>query len=126
MLTRKVVAIFLIIVIIGIGLFIVSQNKRPIPAELLKAEQEVYTALLLDQKNAYSDPTDTFQVIEYTNSGELQGNTPGDSAGYHLEFDLNEFPDLQRKTWTDYQEKNKVSYSIKEFLPPTANVVLVN
>lgn len=123
---KRVLAILIIIVIIGVGLFVVLQNKQPIPAELLKAEQEVYATLLLDQKNAYSDPTETFQIIEYTNSGELQGNTPGDSAGYQIGFDIDEFPNLQRRTWADYQEKNKVSYPIKDFLPSTADVIMVN
>lgn len=124
---KKLLLILGIIVSVGIGLFVVLQNnKQTNPAELLKTEQEVYSALLVNQKNSYNDPTDVFQVIEYTNSGELQGNTPGDSAGYHLGFNENDFTDLQRKTLTDYQEKNKVSYPIKEFLSPIANVVLVN
>lgn len=130
---KRVLVILVIIAIIGAGLFIVLQNKQPpTPAELLKAEQEVYTALLLYQKGTYSSEyvygtvIDKHQLIEYTNSGELQGNTPMDSAGYHGDFDIEKFPDLQQKTWTDYQEKNKVSYPIKEFLPSTADVVLVN
>ena len=102
------------------------QNRPPTPAELLKAEQEVYAALLQDQKNAYSDPTDTLQIIEYTNSGELRGNTPLDSAGYHLDFDPQEFPDLNRKTWIDFQEKNQISYPIKEYFPASAEVLLVD
>jgi len=123
---KRVLVILVIIAVIGAGLFVVLQNNQPTSAKLLKAEQEVYAALLLDQKNAYNDPTDTFQIIEYTNSGELRGNTPGDSAGYHLEFEVNDFPDLHQKTWNDYQEKNKETYPIKEFLSPTENMILVN
>ena len=41
-------------------------------------------------------------------------------------FVIDGFTDLQRKTLTDYLEKNEDSYPIKGFLPPTANVKLVN
>lgn len=123
---KRVLLVLGIILLLGIGLFLVLQYKQPTPEEISKAEQEVYSILLQKQQYAYNDPTDVFQILEYTNSGELQGNTPGDSAGFHSEFDAKEFPGLQQNTWSDYQEKNKVSYPIKDFLSPEENVTFVN
>lgn len=123
---KRVLTLFVSLVIIGIGIFVLLQQNQPAPAEILQAEHEVYSLLLLDQKNAYSDVTDKLQIVEYTNYGELRGNTPLDSAGIHGSFDMDEFSNLQRTTWLDYQKKNQVAYPIKDYLPSPADVIFVN
>jgi hypothetical protein len=128
---KRLFVIFAAVAIMGAGLFMVLQNKQPTPAELLQAEQEVYAALLSYQNSTYTSEyvygtvIDKHQLVEYTNSGELQGNTPLDGAGYPADFD-DGFSSLQQSTWKDYEEKNKVSLPIKELLPPTADVVFVD
>ncbi len=126
MISKRVLILFAALVIIGIGIFVFLRQNQPSPAEILQAEHEVYSLLLLDQKNAYSDVTDKLQIVEYTNYGELQGNIPLDSAGIHGSFDMDEFPNLQRTTWMDYQKKNKVSYPVKDYLPSPADVIFVD
>lgn len=124
--TIRVFILFTLLAIFGTGGFVYLRQNKPTPAELLKAEQEVYSLLLLDQRNAYSTDVGKLQVIEYTNPGELQGNTPIDSAGYYASFDMDKFPNLQRQTWADFEDKNKLSYPIKDYLPSTADVILAN
>jgi hypothetical protein len=126
MAAKKILILSTLLTILGIGAFLFSQQNKPAPAEVLKAEQEVYSFLLQDQKNAYSDETDQIQLVEHTNSGELQGYAPIDHAGIYGSFNEDEFPTLQRKTWMDYQKKNKVSYPIKDYLPSSAEVIFVN
>jgi len=126
MLARKVLVLFTLLVIIGIVIFISIQRHHATPAELLKAEHDIYSLLLLEQKNAYSDKTDQIQLVEFTNSGDLQGHMFGNSAGIQKSFSVSDLPKLQISTWMDYQEKNKNSYPIKDFLPSAADVIFVN
>jgi hypothetical protein len=58
--------------------FVVQKLNRATSAEeLLQAENEIYTLLLLEQRNAYSDATSVIQVVEFTNSGEPQFGSLG-------------------------------------------------
>jgi hypothetical protein len=61
-----------------------------------------------------------------TSLPEIWGHIPIEFAGFYREMDLDDFPELQRKTWIDYQEKNKISYPIKEYLQPTEYVTIVD
>jgi hypothetical protein len=126
MMTKRAVLLFIFLAIIGTGIFVYIQQRKPSPAEILKAEHEVYSFLLEDQKNAYGDETDQLQIVEFTNSGELQGSRLADSAGYRASLDGNNFPKLQHSTLVDFQEKNQISHPIKNYLPSTANVLYVN
>ena len=110
--------------VIGVSMFVLLTLSRPTPAELLKAEREVYSAVLQDMRNAYSIEINKFQVAEYTSPEELKGYFPEDSAGYSVDF--TEIPDLKKETWKDYQEKNKVSHPIENYLPFTLDVILVD
>ena len=126
MIAKRVFLLLILAVIVGVITYVFLSNKEPAPDELLNAEQKVYSALLTDQRKAYNIDPGKFQIVEYTNSGELRGNTPSDSAGYSLELDIDKFPQLQPETWADFQENNKTSYPINEYLPSTADVILVN
>jgi hypothetical protein len=126
MMAKRVVLLLIFLAGIALGIFIHIQQSKRSQAKILNAEHEVYSFLLEDQKNAYSDETDQLHIVEYTNSGELQGSMPADSAGYRDSLDKNEFPKLQSSTLIDYQEKNQISYPIQDYLPATANVIYVN
>ena len=121
---KRAFLFFIVVAVIGVSTFVLLSPNKPTPAELLKAEQEVYSAVLQDTRNAYSIEINKFQVVEYTSPEELKGYFPEDSADYSVDF--KEIPDLKKETWKDYQEKNKVSQPIKNYLPFTTEVILVN
>ena len=121
----KAFLFFILMAIVGVSIFALLSRKVPTPAELLKAEQEVYSTVLPDTRNAYSIEINKFQVVEYTSPGELKSNFPEDNTGLDADF-VNKIPHLKQETWEDYQEKNKMSYPIKTYLPFTSEVILVN
>lgn len=120
---KRAFLLLTLLVIIGVSAFMFLRHKSSDPAARLAAEREVYSRLLLEQKNA---DIKVQQIVEYTNSGQLQGNIPIDSAGLSASFNIGEFPDLQRETWIDFQEQNKVSYPIEDYLPSTVNMLLID
>lgn len=127
MLAKKALVLSTLLVIIGIGIFVFVQQNQPTPAEILKAEQEIYALLLAKQRDAYNDATDEIQLVEFTNSGKFQLGVPVGGAGIlqgGLELKL--LTGLEGKTLLDFQKKNTASYPIKGYLPDSANVILVN
>jgi hypothetical protein len=101
-------------------------NRATSAEELLQAENEIYTLLLLEQRNAYSDATSVIQVVEFTNSGEPQFGSLGGMEMLTEEKAFRYFSDLEEKTLLDFQEKNIEAYPIKNYLPDSAPVLLVN
>jgi hypothetical protein len=126
MTAKRIFLLFTVLALISTGSFMILRTNEPSAAELFKAEQEVYSFLLSEQRQAYSTNTDKFQILEYTNSGEFQGGSVENSAGIHLNTGIEPFPDLKPQVWADFQEKNKISYPMKDYLPPTEDVILVN
>jgi hypothetical protein len=138
MTTKRLLLLLVILAVIGISAFVVIKDRQITPDEpqktdeRLKAEQEVYYVLFLYQAGTYTNEyvygtvINQQQLIEYTNSGKLKGNTPDARKGGNVDFVRDEYPNLQYETQRDYEEINKISYPIKDFLPPTVDVTLVN
>jgi len=124
---KTVFPFFILFTIIGASIFVFLAHNKPTPAEVLQAEQDIYSLLLENQRNDYFGiHVDKFQIVEYTNSGEFKENIPADSAFSSIGFDTKNFPNLKRETWSDFKEKNKTSSSIKDYLPITLDIILVN
>ena len=119
--TKKAIIPFSLLTIIGAGLLFLFPLNKPTADDILYAEQEVYS-FLLDEKNLHTKK----YLIEYTNAGEIKGHIPIDFAGFSREIGLDDFPEMQEETWIDYQEKNKVSYPVENYLSSTKYLTLVN
>src|SRR5688572_14253548 len=122
---KRVLLLCLGLIMITAVFFLFQKVNAPTAAELIQAEQEIYTLLLSAQKDAYSDVTDAIQVVEFTNSGELQFG--GLDGGIFTEGpELGYFSGLEKRTLLDFQKKNSESHPIKNYLPDSATAILVN
>jgi len=66
------------------------------------------------------------QLVEFTNSGEPQFGSLGSIEMLTEEMAFWYFSDLEEKILLDYQKKNTEAYPIKNYLPDSAPVLLVN
>ena len=78
-------------------------KSLPTPRSRLEAEREVYSVLLIHQPR---------RIAEYTLTDDCTSRTCIQSL-------IDDFPELRRETVFDFQENNKQSYSLTDYLPPT-------
>lgn len=123
---RRILFLCLGLIALTIAILLSKTLSKPTADELLQAEREIYSLLLEGQRYAYSDVTDVIQVVEFTNSGELQFGSLGGVEMLTEEKALGYFSDLERNTFLDYREKNTEAHPIKNYLPDSAPVLLVN
>jgi hypothetical protein len=120
MTTKRAFLFLLFVVIIAVSIFAFFWFKPKItPISRLEAEQEIYSILLAD-KSIGGEKINP--ILEHTTLGEFQESTSEKS----VKFIMDGLPVLKRETLVDFQENNKASYPIKDFLPLTNNDPLIH
>lgn len=111
---------YLLAIVTGVGVFAFFLISPKItPASRLKAEQEIYSLLLTDRRigGEKANP-----ISQYTTLGEFEGITSERS----IKLIVDGLPTLQQETLSDFHQNNKVTYLIKNVLPPTNRAPLIN
>jgi len=120
MATRRTLLFFSLAAIIGLSILAFFWFKPNItPTARLHAEQEIYSVLLAD-KNIGGEEINP--ILDHTTLGEFQES----ASKKNFQIAIVGLPALKREIFVDFQENNKESYPIKDFLPPTNNDPLIN
>jgi hypothetical protein len=121
---KRGLVILIVFCFVAISIIYILKPWEPTPAEILQAEQEIYSAVLFKEKFYKNVP-----LVEFTCSSEVgrtyKRNDPEKIQAFG-EFISGDFPEIEKSVWFDYIEKNQQTYQIENYLSPNSDVYYVN